>query len=290
MRCMLLLVAILATSGLRAQESLGADGPMDRLRVHLQEMREARFDADRDTISTRIREALLAALDVEKPMKLSFDEVPMSRVDAPDERFRLFTWNVPYSDGHHGYEGILLVQDRRSVQVFELRDMTSGIGDAESAELEPGRWYGALYYDVVAVQHGGRTYYTLLGWKGHSRTETRKVIEVLSFRGRMPRFGAAIFGGGRPKPQRRVFAYSAAASMSLRWQPGAERIVFDHLSPSRPEMEGQHAFYGPDMRFDAYRWEKGQWQLETDVDARLLERSDKPWNDPRPPGQRRGRQ
>jgi hypothetical protein len=61
----------------------------------------------------------------------------------------------------------------------------------------PERWYGALYYEVIPVKKGGRTLYTLLGWKGYSKAETRKVIEMLSFKGGKPRFGAPVFGKGR---------------------------------------------------------------------------------------------
>ncbi len=67
--------------------------------------------------------------------------------------------------------------------------------------------------------------------------------------------------------------------MSLKLDPSEQRIVFDHLSPTKPELAGQPAFNGPDLSYDAYRWEKGQWLFQRDVDARDLDMT-KPWNAP----------
>jgi hypothetical protein len=205
--------------------------------------------------------------------------VKLSRVDAPDGRFRLFTWNIAYTDGHHRFEGLLLVQDRKRRVLYELRDMTDKVGSPTSVELGPDTWYGALYYAVVPTTRGGKTYYTLLGWKGHSTVETRKVIEVLSFKGGVPRFGAPLFGNDRVRRHREVFGFSFQASMSLRWDDQGERIVLDHLSPQRPDLAGQAAFYGPDLSYDAYVWQKDHWAYQRDIDAREQGPS-RPWTAP----------
>jgi hypothetical protein len=76
-----------------------------------------------------------------------------------------------------------------------------------------------------------------------------------------------------------VFAYSFQASMSMRWDTAGGRIVLDHLSPQRPDLEGQPAFYGPDLSYDAYVWQKDHWAYQRDIDAREQGPS-KPWNPP----------
>ena len=185
----------------------------------------------------------------------------------------------PYSNGSHRFEGFLLVQDKKRRVLYELRDMTEKIENASFKMLGPDYWYGALYYTVVPVKKGGKTWYTLLGWKGQSNVETRKVIEVLSFKGGTPQFGAPLFGDGRVKRTREVFGFSFQTSMSLKWEQAFGRIVLDHLSPMKPEFAGQAAFMGPDLSYDAYVWEKDHWLYQRDVDVRQEDQS-KPWNKP----------
>ena len=288
--CLLLFVVGLAFPA-SAQDALGSDGGNATLTAHLGVIAKATSPAQQDSASGRVKTTLRKMLEADDAFTHTFAGVPMSRIDAADNKFRLFTWNLPRPDGSHRFEGMLLVQDKKRRVVYELRDMTEKITSPEVPELGPDNWYGALYYDAVVVTKGGKTYYTLLGWKGFSRTETRKVIEVLSFRGSEPRFGAGLFATSPPvdapsrptsskiKPNRRVFGYSFQASMSLKLDPSEQRIVFDHLSPTKPELAGQPAFNGPDLSYDAYRWEKGQWLFQRDVDARDLDMT-KPWNAP----------
>jgi hypothetical protein len=253
------------------------------LASHLAVMGGLATDAARDSLNALVKAEMRDLLDRDEAFGTSFEGVPMSRVDAPDGTFRMFTWNVPREDGSHLYEGYLLMRIGSRQSLVELRDMSAGIPSPEVPELGPDRWYGALYYDVVLVKKGAKTYYTLLGWKGHSSVETRKVIEVLHFKGKQPRFGAPLFGTGRLKANRKVFGYSFQTSMGLWYEKDQGRIVLDHLSPARADMEGQRAFYGPDLSYDAYVWDKGVWRYERDIDARDIRRSGKPFNAPPPP-------
>jgi hypothetical protein len=241
----------------------------------------ATTDALRDSLNAVLKTDMRALLDNDESFGRNYDSLPMSRVDAPDHAFRLFTWNVPHDDGTHLFEGFLLVNAGNKQQLFELRDWTKGTPSPEIRELGPDKWYGALYYQVIPVKKGGTTYYTLLGWKGFSNTETRKVIDVLSFKNGKPRFGAPFFGKGRLKQVRKIYAYSAQSTMSLRYMPEMEAILLDHLSPSKPDMVGQPAFYGPDMTQDAFFWYKGGWWYEEDIDAKDPKANTKIFNAPR---------
>ena len=240
-------------------------------------------DAARDSMSAALGSALREVLGAPDGLTVALDSLPLSRVEAPDGSFRLITWNVPRNDGSHQYEGLLLVRNGKRHQLLALRDRTMEITTPEVPELGADKWYGALYYDVIPVRKGGKTWYTLLGWKGYSKVETRKVIEVLYFRGGQPRFGAPLFGEGKLKRTRQVFGYSFQASMLLRHDPEQERIVLDHLSSARADLEGQWAFYGPDLSYDAYVWDKDHWRFERDVDARDMRRETRPFNAPPSP-------
>jgi len=244
----------------------------------LEAMPNVNSDGARDSLSTRIKAELSTVLSADDALTADFSDVPMSRVDAPDGDFRLFTWNVPRDNGTFAYEGFLLMKAHHGTALVSLHDATAQIDDAPSAQLTPDKWYGALYYAVVPVKKGGKTYYTLLGWKGVSDTETRKIIEVLSFSGSTPRFGANIFSDGN-RIRRHVFAYTTQATMQLQWDATRKAIVLDHLSAINPEFDGNPAFMAPDLSFDAYVWDKGHWNYQRDIDLRQTGRS-KPYNTP----------
>jgi len=263
-----------------AQESIGNDGDIAQLSAIVAALGKAEGDVRKDSISDALKEGLRALLDADDAFARDLTPLPLTRADAPDGKFRLITWNVPHADGSHRFEGLLLVQDKKRRVLYELRDMTGKIPSPTSAVLGPDNWYGALYYEVVLVKKGAKTYYTLLGWKGYNKVETRKVIDVLGFKGPVPQFGAPLFGEGRLKQQRVVFGYSFQVSMSLKWDDARQRIVCDHLGPTRQDLEGQWAFYGPDLSYDAYVWDKGRWVHQRDIDARDTERDGRPYNTP----------
>lgn len=279
MRPLFLAALLLISSALQAQAEL-----ITAANAALARIAEANADEARDSASQVLSGTLRTLLEREDAMGLDLAGLRMSRVDAPDGRFRLLTWNVPHQDGSHRYHGLLLVQERKRQVVHELQDRTRSIEQPERRNLTTDQWYGALYYQVIPTRKGGRTWYTLLGWKGHSAVETRKVIEVLSFRGSTPQFGAPLFGEGRVRDLRRVYGFSFQNSMSLKWDEAGQRIVLDHLSPTKPEFAAQPAFMGPDLSYDAFVWEKDHWRFERDVDVRQLD-LDKPWN--RPPKEQR---
>lgn len=245
-------------------------------------LQSATTEAKRDSLSVEMVMSLSTVLNAADGLTANMDDVPLSRIDAPDGRFRLITWNLPRDNGEHRFHGMLLAKRGKKAVLHELHDATGVITNPGLAELDAARWYGALYYAVVPVKKGGRTYYTLLGWKGFSTSETHKVIEVLSFRGDKPRFGAPLFGGEKLKEQRRIFGFAVQSSMMLKYEPDQQRIVLDHLSAVRADMEGKAAFMGPDMSFDAFVWDKGQWNYQRDIDLRDPQRG-RPFNQPPPP-------
>lgn len=267
MRFPLLLSALLLRAALHAQ----APAAHDALNARLKALTDATTDAARDSASTAVANELRKLLDADDAFTAVFTDVPMSRVEAPDGKFRLFTWNVPHDDGTHRYEGFLLVHAEDRQVLYELRDMTEKLPAPASKKLGPDNWYGALYYTVVPQVSGHTTYYTLLGWKGYSKVETRKVIEVLSFNGPVPTFGAPIFDeGNKTRPLRKVYGFNFQSTMSLKWDPVNKGIVLDHLAPMKPEFEGRPELMGPDLSFDAYVWYKGRWSYLRDVDARNM--------------------
>src|SRR5690606_28661530 len=56
-------------------------------------------DAARDSANAAVKHELGSILDSDSAFTATFAQVPISRVDAPDGSFRLFTWNLPMDDG-----------------------------------------------------------------------------------------------------------------------------------------------------------------------------------------------
>lgn len=232
---------------------------------------DARTDARRDSLSERINAGLHLVLQADDAFKADLTSLPLSRVDAPDGKFRLITWNVPYEDGTFSFHGLLAVQDENREVVHELHDHDTHPTLPLTKKLAPANWFGALYYTVIPNTIGKRTYYTLLGWRGHSLIETRKVIDVLTFNGPTPTFGATIFDDGKLKHSRKIFGYNAQGSMSLKYDAPNKAIVFNHLAPIQQEFAGKPELLGADLSFDAYVWYRNEWRFLRDVDARNMD-------------------
>ncbi len=252
------------------EAAAGEDPKGEAIRL-LHDLTSALRDPQRDTISADLKRSMRKMLKADDAFTADLSDLPMSRVDAPDGKFRLLTWNVPYTNGTQRFEGMLLVQEKNRRVVYELQDKTDKIITPLSKKLTPENWYGAVYYAVVPPQNKKSTYYTLLGWKGYSNVESRKVIEILSFNGPIPSFGAQVFSEGKLKHFRKVFGFGFQSTMSLKWDDANKGIVFDHLAPAKPEFEGKAAFMGPDLSFDAFVPYKGKWSYLRDVDARNMQ-------------------
>jgi hypothetical protein len=109
----------------------------------------------------------------------------------------------------------------------------------------------------------------LFGYDGGTTMSNFKILDVLSFSGQNAKFGSPVFKDPKGLKKRIVFEYSNMASMSLEFEPKRARIVFDHLSPEAPALEGVASYYFPDMSYDAYvyDYDREMWNLESDVIA-----------------------
>ncbi|MGY5252111.1 hypothetical protein [Sphingobacterium spiritivorum] len=203
-----------------------------------------RIDANFKFVKT-----LVSALKEKNSFDFGFDQLKMiSVLNSPDNKFRIFSWNVPLNDGSYLYYGsIQLKTGNGELSLIPLLDKTFEIQQAEQAVVSSSSWYGAQYYEIIQ----NADHYLLLGWKGHNRLFTQKVIEVLSLKGKEATFGKKLFSD-QPQISRKIFNYTRQASMLLRYDAAKKRIVFDHLVPADKSLEGKYQYYGPDLTYDAY--------------------------------------
>lgn len=212
---------------------------------------------DRFEQNARFIKTLVTALKTPSSFEFEFDSLQtISVVRSPDNAFRIFSWYVPTVEGTYRFFGTIQMATRDGkLKLYPLIDDTEHFKDLNQISTNK-QWYGARYYEVVPLIVGGQnTSYVLLGWKGNTAKTSKKVIDVLSFVNDEPKFGKAIFQGPKNAPvkNRVVFEYNKLNSMTLRLDKKEQMIVFDHLAPFDPNMEGNFEYYASDSSFDGYR-------------------------------------
>ena len=249
-------------------------------------MAAATTDAERSQLHDSLRMVFSAALSIPESFSYPFSELKyMANLRSDDGKLRILNWNVPFDDGTHTYGAFVQWEDDSkkdpSLNWIELTPAQRLDPGYANKYMTPEKWKGALYYEIITVGKKRDVYYVLLGWDGADGLINRKVIEPLEVKGDKLRFGAPVFKVDKGSPKRFIMEYSDDVSASLRYRKAEGRIVFDHLAPRQQGLEGNPAFYGPDLTFDAFVLEKNQWQFQSNVDVTLSkEDSARPWIDP----------
>lgn len=228
-------------------------------------------DSERVAANTAFMDLFEKALSDPDSYNYPFDSlITISRLTPSDKAFHLFTWNMPCDDGTYKYFGYVQFKHKgEGVKVVKLIDNSDKIQSPESKSLSAKNWFGTHYYAIVETKYKKRKYYTLLGKDFNNRSTCKKLIDIIEIdRNGGVWFGDDVFSFNKKTPKRIIFEYSAQVSMSLKWEKEKGLIVFDHLAPPKPELEGQIQMYGPDLSFDGLKFKKGHWYQVDDVDAR----------------------
>ncbi|MFH1322167.1 MAG: hypothetical protein ABII90_16145 [Bacteroidota bacterium] len=251
----------------------------DTLKILSPEILQGKEDREKYNANEKFIRTLERALNIENSFDYPFDSLTtIARLIAPDRSFRIFNWNLPKSDGTFEHFGFIQRYDKKSKthKLYRLNDKSPDIESPELQVLDNDNWYGAHYYKIILKKRSGKKYYTLLGWDGNDRVTTKKIIDVICFtRNGKLQFGSPIFKMGKTVKKRVIFEYSSQVVISTKYFKDSKMIIFDHLSPSNPELKGQHQFYGPDGSYDALVFKKGKWELLEDIDARNKRESSK---------------
>ncbi|RVU03121.1 hypothetical protein EOD41_04080 [Mucilaginibacter limnophilus] len=225
-------------------------------------------DLERKNANYQFIKTLVKALKINNSFLYPFDSLKtISILTSPDKRFRIFSWHVRNNDGSYRFYGTVQMNTGGPLVMHPLEDYSPLIKNPEDSIADNHKWFGAQYYKIIPVQ-AANPYYILLGWKGNTVESTKKVIEVLSFKNNKPVFGAPVFEGNGKNCKRVVFEYTRQVSMLLRYVPGENLIVFDHLAPPDKKMAGKFDTYGPDLSYDGYRLKNGKWQFVENLDMR----------------------
>jgi hypothetical protein len=242
------------------------------LRELFEQLYLTRSDAEKKQLNDSILQVFPRLLKSPTSFEYPFDSLKrIGNVRSPDNAFRIFTWNVPLSGFIHEYHGIIQVASGKnsSCPVFVLKDQELRLEDLLFEESSAAKWPGMLYYQVLRNKAGKDIMYTLLGYHFNGRFSDQKIIDVLYFdENQEPVFGKPIFTTENGVQYRVVFEYSGEVVMTLRFNQELKMIVYDHLSPIEPALEGHFRFYAPDFSYDGYKWKRGMWIHQADIDVR----------------------
>ena len=183
------------------------------------------------------------------------------QLKAPDNSFRVFTWQFFESDDSYVYYGYIVHNNGR---ILKLTDKSEEYFTPQFEIGDKDHWYGALYYNMHSfVGVDGKTQYLMFGKDGNSLFEERKIIDVLSWDDNGdPVFGADVFiaseesKGHPPVTNRVLIEYFVAAKVSCNYDEIHEHVLFDHLIFKRTPYGD---YMVPDGSYEGYVYEDGKW-------------------------------
>jgi hypothetical protein len=229
-------------------------------------------ESTRNSAQVRVAKIVDSLLQVPSGWDYPLDTIRfISALRASDDAFRIITWNVPQEDGTYRFFGRVRLKNngKTAGKTVVLTDASASITKAGSKQIGSEEWFGALYYQIIKTKYKKSIYYTLLGWDGNTAFSNKKLVDVMLINtDGTVKFGAPIFDDGKRTRHRFFFEHAERAVMSLKYQEKTGLIIFDHLAPSQPSLEGQYEFYAPDFTTDAFKFEKGKWVYIKNYEAR----------------------
>ncbi|MCE2788182.1 MAG: hypothetical protein ACK5FU_04900 [Bacteroidota bacterium] len=215
------------------------------------------------------------ALRIRNSYYFKFDSVKvMSCIYSPDNRFRIFTWNIVLTDETFHYYGVVqlnpeyikTIKDTSGLKSFyPLIDRSSQIKNPLDTTVGADFWFGANYYSIIPVEYKKQTYYTLLGWNGHTKMSNKKVVDFLYFENNKPLFGKPVFDLQKKKPYARlIYEFSNTATQTLKYVPKKKYLIIEAVVPTRPQDYGHPETYLPDGSYDylIFNTKTGIWELK----------------------------
>lgn len=254
----------------------------DTLKSILKELYSAETDKEKEIKNALFINSLEKSLLLPNSYTYPFDSLnDIARLSSPDQSFRIYNWNIPWEDGTHSYygfiqkkqiiitkKGMFKKEKHEHILLFPLIDKSASVRNEESYVSDNKKWLGMLYYKIIPKKTKNKTFYTLLAWDGNNKFSSKKIIDVLTFaKNGTPSFGNYLFNMNKLHQKRVIFEYSKLCSMSLKYDEKKESIIFDHLIPTQPQLEGQFQYYCPDLGCDGFGFKRGRWNFETDITA-----------------------
>lgn len=236
---------------------------------------EHRFGATKKLIPT-----LVKALRHKNSFQYPFERVQSISIQYPaDSTFRIFTWQLYVDENESRYYGAIQM-NAEDLKLYPLFDRSAEVQQPEFEILDNERWYGALYYNLLAFESYQGPKYLLFGYDRHSFFQKRKIVDVLSFQNGKPVFGAGVFVESDPDKgqmirNRLVLEYYAEAAIKLNYDQLLQMIVFDHLI-TIGGVAGQGPTNVPDGSYSGYEQREGIWVYVPKIFHEVLDEAPRP--------------
>jgi hypothetical protein len=212
---------------------------------------------------------LVEALKLKGSYNYPFDSLRsyISIINAPNNSFRIFTWQLSRDNGSYRYYGAIQKNNLEKLELFPLLDYTDSLLAKENVKLTDltlnnNEWIGALYYNIVEKKIKKQTYYFLFGFDGNDAWSNKKLVEVLWFDNSKPMFGAPLIQVPSKDEylHRFVMQFRKDASVSLNYNEEEKMIIIDHLIAPEERLADLQFTFLPDGSYSGYKWKKGKWQ------------------------------
>lgn len=243
----------------------------------LKEYFTAMYLSDNDNSTDSLNNLILSVFgqELDKPESFFYNWSSLNmigQVKSDDGKVIIYSWYVKTQKGKYNYYGFIQYnhgsQKKPDILSWKLQDKSKTLKNPETLSLDNENWLGCVYFKCFDMTYRGEIFYTLLGYNFNNDYSDKKYIEVLRFDKQDKPVFEGDFRMEFQNVKRVILEYSSQLVASVRWDPKLQMIVMDHLAPFEAMFSGNYRFYGPDGSFDGFRFQKGSFILEKDVDAR----------------------
>jgi hypothetical protein len=278
MKKTIILLLVLAAISAKAQtktDSLSLDSLHDveiRLMGLSERMIQSYDEEERLTSGKNFIRTLVRAIKVQGSYYYPFDSLKaVSILHAPDDMFRIMTWNLGTNEEEFHYYGLIQMNPDKIKKIkdttnlrpyYPLIDRSSRINNPYDTITSADFWWGSTYYQMALNKASKTKFYTLIGWDGNTSRSNKKVVDVLTFQNNLPVFGAPIFDvKGKKLLKRMIWEFSNFATMTLRYEEKKNHLIYENIVPPKPSNVGMYETYLPDGSYDFMAWKNGKWQI-----------------------------
>ncbi len=225
-----ILIILIISTKLIAQDTELLNNYKDSIKYYSMQMVSIADDKQRIEYSNKVEEYAIKLIKQKKSINFDMKDLRLVKVlTSDDNKFRVYTWVIPFSDKTYAYKGIVqsYSKSKKDYFYYKLKDNGDKLKySAQNKSLSPKKWYGAYYYKLVETKRGKKRFYTLIGWRGIDRTIQSKVIEVATLRSNgNVTFGYNLFNikgyeyfeNNRGSSKRLIFKFSSQGSMYMNY-------------------------------------------------------------------------
>ena len=208
----------------------------------------------------------------------------LSKITAPDNAFKIFTWELKEPLGTYRYYGAIQINSKE-LKILPLFDYSDTMVFQPQRVLNNKDWYGCLYYNCTLTENEkGKKIYTLFGLDRQDFVSNQKIIEILTFNdNKLIEFGAEPLLktidtlGNLIKEQNRLFLeYNEKSRVHLNFNELKQEIVYDHITPPSKKEKDASFTYIPDGTYEGFKWNKNYWKSVYRVFTYSINKPDSP--------------